>query len=100
METLLAKSVSLSVLRSACFGMDGDARDGRGPVEFAGACAVALAKGVKVEADPTLWRIVDGKLYVFALAKALPLVDANAQAIIAKAAVNNEALADQPFKPM
>jgi YHS domain-containing protein len=66
--------------------------------QFAGACTYGLSKGVKVAADPNAWRIIDGKLYVFASSKALPQVDANPQAVIAKASENNTALAGQPIK--
>ncbi|MFZ1413882.1 MAG: YHS domain-containing (seleno)protein [Defluviicoccus sp.] len=69
--------------------------------QFAGACTHGLSKGVKVAADPNFWRIIDGKLYVFASSKALPEMDSNPQAmqaIIANANENNTALAGQPFK--
>lgn len=33
--------------------------------QFDGLCAAGVAAGKKVKADPTIWRIVDGKLYVF-----------------------------------
>jgi len=33
--------------------------------QFAGLCTVGLAMGMKAEADPSVWKIVDGKLYVF-----------------------------------
>lgn len=32
--------------------------------EYGGFCAFGVASGYKVDADPTVWRIVDGKLYV------------------------------------
>jgi YHS domain-containing protein len=60
--------------------------------QFGGACAYALSKGVRVEADPTVWRIVDDKLYVFAATKVLPEVDADPRSLIAKADENNKAL--------
>ena len=66
--------------------------------QFAGACTHGLSKGVKVAADPNFWRIIDGKLYVFASSEALPQMDDNPQAMIAKANDNNTALASQPFK--
>jgi YHS domain-containing protein len=66
--------------------------------QFAGACTHGLSKGVKVAADPNLWRIVDGKLYVFASSKGLPEMDGNPQAMIAKANENNTALAGKPLK--
>lgn len=34
--------------------------------QFNGLCAGNVAKGNKVRADPTIWRVVDGKLYLFA----------------------------------
>jgi len=33
--------------------------------QFSGFCAAGVSKGKKVVADPTVWKIVDGKLYVF-----------------------------------
>lgn len=32
--------------------------------QFGGFCSVAMTKGVKVDADPHFWTIVDGKLYL------------------------------------
>jgi YHS domain-containing protein len=32
--------------------------------EYGGFCAFGTAKGVKVDGDPTVWKIVDGKLYL------------------------------------
>ena len=43
--------------------------------QFAGFCAAGVSKGKKVVADPTAWRIIDGKLYVFSSAKALEMLD-------------------------
>lgn len=33
--------------------------------QFGGLCAAGISYGMKLKADPTVWRIVDGKLYVF-----------------------------------
>src|ERR671924_219321 len=33
--------------------------------QYTGLCATGMALGVKAEADPSVWKIVDGKLYVF-----------------------------------
>jgi YHS domain-containing protein len=33
--------------------------------QFGGLCAGGVAAGMKVKADPKIWRIVDGKLYLF-----------------------------------
>ena len=60
--------------------------------QFGGVCAFGLSKGVKLEADPTAWRIIDGKLYVFAAQKVLPEVDANPKDLVAKAYANRKAL--------
>jgi len=43
--------------------------------QFAGFCATGISLGVHVVADPRLWKIVDGKLYVFASADARDMVD-------------------------
>jgi YHS domain-containing protein len=32
--------------------------------QFGGYCAFAAAKGAKVDADPTIWNVTDGRLYV------------------------------------
>jgi YHS domain-containing protein len=37
---------------------------------YSGLCATGMALGVKAEADPAVWKIVDGKLYVFSSAQA------------------------------
>ena len=39
--------------------------------QFAAHCTGGIAAGMKVEADPNQWNIVDGKLYVFSSAAAL-----------------------------
>ena len=33
--------------------------------QFGGLCAVGIAHGKKLKADPQIWRIVGGKLYIF-----------------------------------
>jgi len=43
--------------------------------QFAGFCATGISLGVQVVADPRLWKIVDGKLYVFASADARDMAD-------------------------
>jgi YHS domain-containing protein len=43
--------------------------------QFDGLCATGLAMGMKAEADPTVWKIVDGKLYVFSSPKALAMAE-------------------------
>jgi len=34
--------------------------------QFHGLCAGNMSMGKKVKADPTIWRVVHGRLYVFA----------------------------------
>ena len=34
--------------------------------QFGGSCAMAMSNGVKIEAEPAHWLIVDGKLFLFA----------------------------------
>jgi YHS domain-containing protein len=43
--------------------------------QFAGLCATGVSMGKKVEADPNVWKIVDGRLYVFSSAKAREMAD-------------------------
>lgn len=38
--------------------------------QYSGLCATGLALGHRAEADPTVWKIVEGKLYVFYSAQA------------------------------
>lgn len=38
--------------------------------QYSGLCATGMAFGMKAEADPSVWKIVDGKLYVFSSAQA------------------------------
>jgi YHS domain-containing protein len=38
--------------------------------QFTGLCATGMALGMKAESDPSVWKIVDGKLYVFSSAQA------------------------------
>lgn len=43
--------------------------------QFDGLCATGLAMGMTAEADPSVWKIVDGKLYVFSSPKALAMAE-------------------------
>lgn len=38
--------------------------------QYSGLCATGMALGAKAQADPTVWKIVDGKLYVFSSTQA------------------------------
>ena len=60
-----------SAQNRAAFGADPD----RFTPQFGGYCARAVSKGRKFEADPTNWKIVDGKLYVFASPQARDAAD-------------------------
>jgi YHS domain-containing protein len=61
------------------FGADPD----RYLPQFAAMCAVGIGMGQRIEADPTVWKIVDGKLYVFSSAQALEVVEKD-PALLAK----------------
>jgi YHS domain-containing protein len=43
--------------------------------QFRSYCAAGISAGKKVEADPTAWKIVDGRLYVFSAHRAAEDVD-------------------------
>ena len=34
--------------------------------QYAGSCAASMASGLKIEADPEIWAIADGRLFLFA----------------------------------
>jgi YHS domain-containing protein len=40
--------------------------------QFDGYCAMQLSRGIKAEADPEVWTITNGKLYVFSKKPAIP----------------------------
>src|SRR5580698_5348670 len=52
--------------------------------QFAGSCAAGIAMGMKVEAEPESWMIVDGKLFVFSSAKSRDAMEADAAGMMAK----------------
>lgn len=43
--------------------------------QFSGLCATGLSMGMKTAADPNVWKIVDGKLYVFSSVEAMQMVE-------------------------
>ena len=43
--------------------------------QFGGLCATGIGMGMKTAADPNVWKIVDGKLYVFSSVEAKQAVD-------------------------
>lgn len=55
--------------------------------QFAGLCATGLALGRKAEADPSVFKIVDGKLYVFFDARAREMAEKD-PSLLAKAHQN------------
>ena len=56
--------------------------------QFDGFCAVQLSRGRKVEADPEVWTITNGKLYVFSGKRGLPIFNEHPVDIAQKAAEN------------
>jgi len=52
--------------------------------QFAGLCTVGMSMGMKAEADPNVWKIVDGKLYVFSSVRAREKADKD-PSLLAKA---------------
>jgi YHS domain-containing protein len=66
--------------------------------QFAGSCANGVSRGLKVEANPLFWRIVDGKLYVFAGSKVPDQMDSDPAPLIEKARANWKGLQDQPYR--
>jgi hypothetical protein len=65
--------------------------------QYAGSCASAMARGVKVEAEPENWLIVDGRLFVFAGANGPDRMRANPAGMIAKGQENWKTLANAPW---
>lgn len=55
--------------------------------QFDGLCTTGLSKGFIGQSDPTVWKIVGGKLYLFSTAERMP-ADANAPETIAHAKQN------------
>lgn len=43
--------------------------------QFGALCAKGLSMGKQIEADPTIWRIVEGRLYIFSSVKASEMAD-------------------------
>ena len=55
--------------------------------QYSGLCATGMALGAKAQADPTVWKIVDGKLYVFSSTHAREKFESD-PAMLAKAQQN------------
>jgi YHS domain-containing protein len=60
--------------------------------QFKAYCALSVARGLKVEADPEAWTIWNGKLYVFGTKEALLDFKANPGDIVDKANAGWESL--------
>jgi YHS domain-containing protein len=55
--------------------------------QYRGLCTMGMAHGVKAQADPTVWKIVDGKLHVFSSTQAREKFEQDAS-MLAKAQQN------------
>jgi YHS domain-containing protein len=60
--------------------------------QFANFCAMALSRGVLVEANPEHWLVSDGKLYIFAAPTGAALFQQDEKANIDKASQNRRIL--------
>jgi YHS domain-containing protein len=58
--------------------------------QFGGLCTAGLAKGMRAQADPSIWKIVDGKLYVFSSVQAREQADRD-PSLLARAQQNFKA---------
>ena len=63
---------------------------------FNGYCTVMVSRGIKYEANPELWKIADGKLWVFGGPKAVTAFDEKKEDVIAKATENWPKVSQQP----
>lgn len=63
--------------------------------QFGGFCAFGAAVGKKLYADPTVWKLVDGKLYLNVDSKIQKKFERNLTANIAKAETNWPKLVDR-----
>jgi YHS domain-containing protein len=57
-------------------------------VAYDGWCATAVANGMKVESDPTIFVVREGTTYLFSTDKAKAMFTADAAALVAKADKN------------
>jgi YHS domain-containing protein len=64
--------------------------------QYAGSCAAGVALGVKVEAEPEHWLIVDGKLFVFSSASTVEQMRADPRKMMAKGQENWKHMAGNP----
>jgi YHS domain-containing protein len=66
--------------------------------QYAGACTAGIAMGVKLEADPENWVIVDGKLFIFSSVATADAMRADPGGMIAKAQEHWKSLASAPYQ--
>ena len=66
--------------------------------QFGGTCTAGLSHGVKIEANPLLWRIIDGKLYVFSGETMPKEVESDPAEVVRKASKNWPTLRDKPIQ--
>jgi YHS domain-containing protein len=66
--------------------------------QYAGSCASGIAIGVKIEAEPENWLIVDGKLFVFADTGGPDRMRAHTAETISAGRENWKSLANAPFQ--
>lgn len=59
--------------------------------QFRGHCSMGISLGKKIDADPTLFKIIDGKLYVFSSRKGADAADQDPE-VLARARQNWPAL--------
>ena len=64
--------------------------------QFGGSCAMNMSSGVRREADPTVWVISNGNLYVFAGTGGASRFQQDASAAAARASVNWKTLKNTP----
>jgi hypothetical protein len=64
--------------------------------QYAGSCASAMARGLKIEAEPENWLIVNGQLFVFAGPGGVDRMRAHSDELIAKGRENWKTLAGAP----
>jgi hypothetical protein len=60
--------------------------------QYAGYCAITLARGAKLEADPEAWTISDGRLYVFGAPQGVAMFHQQMAGFVEQASANWPAL--------
>jgi YHS domain-containing protein len=64
-------------------------------VAYDGRCATGMAHGMKVESDPTLFVVQDGRTYLFSNEEARAMFLGDAASVVAKADTNWPTVAHQ-----